>query len=155
MTFIFFFIERKHLSEPCQIHVQCSGNGNAICGENNTCVCDKGNVRVQDKCVLGKNQRKRGGGGRSVTPLNLTTAFYVLMLGWASKNAHYIENMEFQGLQAATAHFLTFYDINNRVRPSRHFEQFTVSFILPVPLTLSADNTCYTSIEFPNAPLYA
>nr|XP_022297281.1 uncharacterized protein LOC111106764 [Crassostrea virginica]XP_022297282.1 uncharacterized protein LOC111106764 [Crassostrea virginica] len=44
--------ERKNLSEPCQIHVQCSGNGNAICGENNTCVCDKGNVRVQDKCVL-------------------------------------------------------------------------------------------------------
>ncbi|XP_078340264.1 uncharacterized protein LOC111106384 isoform X3 [Crassostrea virginica] len=44
--------ERKKLSEPCQIHVQCSGNGNAICGENNTCVCDKGNVRVQDKCVL-------------------------------------------------------------------------------------------------------
>lgn len=46
-----------------------------------------------------------------MTPLNLTTAFYVLMLGWASKNAHYIENMEFQGLQTATAHFLTFYDI--------------------------------------------
>nr|XP_022296744.1 uncharacterized protein LOC111106384 [Crassostrea virginica]XP_022296745.1 uncharacterized protein LOC111106384 [Crassostrea virginica]XP_022296746.1 uncharacterized protein LOC111106384 [Crassostrea virginica]XP_022296747.1 uncharacterized protein LOC111106384 [Crassostrea virginica] len=44
--------ERKNLSEPCQIHVQCSGNGNAICGENNTCVCDKGNLRVQDKCVL-------------------------------------------------------------------------------------------------------
>ena len=57
-----------------------------------------------------------------MTPLNLTTAVYVLMLAWSSKNARYIENMEFQGLQAATAHFLTFYDINNCVRPSRHFE---------------------------------
>ena len=80
------------------------------------------------------------------------------MLAWASKNAHNIENMEFQGLQAATAHFLTFYDILITVSDrldTRHIELITVSFILPVPMTLSADNTCYTSIKFPNAPLYA
>ena len=59
-----FFIDRKNLDEPCQIHVQCRGNGNAVCGENNTCVCDKGVVKVQDKCVLGKHQREREREGR-------------------------------------------------------------------------------------------
>lgn len=56
--------------------------------------------------------------------LTVNPCFYDLMFAGESQSAHRIENMESHGSNCMVPlfFFFTFYVMNNRVRPSKHFQ---------------------------------